>query len=201
MHNEKNIAIIGCGRSGTKYIAKVISCAGLDVRHEKKGENGYASWFATSPFVKHKTDTIILHQIREPIPVINSFRIANEPSWDWIYANVHQIHKGISHIKRCMLYWLYWNLLAESQSEWSYRVETLFNADVFDEFCSRLKITPTEEQIQQMKFVPTTTNSKDHHRKYKEKGMDKVLEWGDLMEEDAELFDKIITQSKRYGYA
>ena len=78
--------VAGLPRSGTGYISKVLSGLGLDCGHEssfvyhralldrkeKDGIWGDASWLAV-PYLKAvPPGTIVLHQVRDPIKVLNS---------------------------------------------------------------------------------------------------------------------------------
>lgn len=43
LRTDARCLITGCGRSGTKYIARLLSAAGLDIGHETMGKDGIAS--------------------------------------------------------------------------------------------------------------------------------------------------------------
>lgn len=76
--------VTGCGRSGTGYMAKVMSEIGYACGHERvfniyerppfaaRELKGDASWLA-APFVQHLDGTLVLHQVRHPVEVIRSF--------------------------------------------------------------------------------------------------------------------------------
>ena len=214
----KQILITGCGRSGTKYIARVLERVDLEVRHERKGRDGCSAWHIASPLAplarpninedilsgnplrlrEINEKAIILHQVREPIAVISSTRIFHDSSWEFIYKNILQIKRSMTLTHRCMAYWFYWNLLAESQAEWTYQVERLFEPVIFNEFCKRIGTYPTLGQFENMKKVSTRKNSRDK-RKARE-GIDIPFTHEELEKEDSTLYNRIVKQGERYGY-
>jgi len=142
---EKRVLIVGCGRSGTKYAATLITNLGLDVPHEVMGKDGIATWCMAvdcedSPWgggrrgIAFKT---ILHQVRHPLKVIPSFTTANKQSWKFIERYV-PISADEPVLLRATKYWYYWNLESERAAQWTYRVEDLNN--IFPEFCARLGV-------------------------------------------------------------
>ena len=203
---DKKIVILGCGRSGTQYICRVFGQAGLAVGHERPNRDGVANWYAV-PERMHivasrngepvlLSESTILHQVRFPLHVISSFRIAGARSWKWVYECVPQINKDMPLILRCMLYWKHWNLMAEKRAEWTYRVEVLFEPAIFEEFCRRTGASP-EHKSKMMKVSRTS-----HHRTGRKVGMgvEVPLTLADLEATDAGLLAEILKQAKRYGY-
>ena len=201
----KQIVITGCGRSGTKYIARVLERVNLEVLHERTGLDGHSDWHTASPLAPAEprgpdrlTGAVVLHQVREPVAVISSARVFAESSWEFIYKNLPQIQGWMPRTYRCMAYWFYWNLLAESQAEWTYRVESLFEPATFNEFCRRTGIKPTQEQIINMQKVSTRKNSRDKRKQ--RTGIATPFTHEELRQEDESLFNRIMQQGKRYGY-
>ena len=72
------LCITGCGRSGTGYIAKLLSTAGLDIGHEVVKENGTADWHAAA--IPHGADWTVLQQVRTSLKAISSIQIFNPHS-------------------------------------------------------------------------------------------------------------------------
>jgi len=76
------IVIIGCARSGTKYISSLFNKVGYDVGHEKLGKDGIASWglvpdsgkvpYGPSFSELRGRDMTVIHQVREPLAAIAS---------------------------------------------------------------------------------------------------------------------------------
>jgi hypothetical protein len=42
--NHSKLAIIGCGRSGTKYVSELFNSLGINIGHERLDKHGIASW-------------------------------------------------------------------------------------------------------------------------------------------------------------
>jgi len=75
--------VTGCARSGTTYMASVLSGLGLRVGHEVifgprssgfdgwQGQHGDSSWLA-APFLDQIDDALVFHQIRHPLKVVRS---------------------------------------------------------------------------------------------------------------------------------
>jgi len=159
---QKRVLITGCGRSGTKYAAALLTNLGLDVRHEAMGKDGIATWCMAvdcedSPWgggrrgIEFKS---ILHQVRHPLKVIPSVTTFAPQSWQFIeryipYANDEPV------LLRSAKYWYYWNLEAERTAQWSYRLEAI--KDVFPEFCSRLGISA---DLSALERTSTLSNSR-----------------------------------------
>jgi hypothetical protein len=215
----KKIAIIGCGRSGTKYASVVLQTMGLKVPHEKLGKDGASSWYITPTnfetpcfvpfkgvsffsFSKHDGRTfidypeylVILHQVRSPLPVISSFmNVATEPSWNFILNHVPEINGG-NMIEKCMKYWFLWNKIAETKAEWTYKVEDLTTPEIFKEFCERIGRPPLFSSLDKVKEVSGKTNTRRHKKEYND------LTWRELYETSKHLCLDIINLAKHYGY-
>jgi len=96
--------VAGLPRSGTKYISKVLTNLGLDCGHErhfgyeiadvKRAEDGIwgdASWMSV-PYLKElPSGTVVFHQMRNPINVLNS----NLPPGGDSYFRTWDEHAGL----------------------------------------------------------------------------------------------------------
>ncbi len=139
------LLITGCGRSGTKYIARVLAGLGLDVRHEDLGADGAASWCmvpeaADAPWGVGRLGCrfgTVLHQVRHPLRVIPSLTTFTAPSWAFVERHV-DCPAADPPLLRAAKYWSAWNAAAERMAEWTYRVEHLPAA--YDEFCRRVGV-------------------------------------------------------------
>ena len=203
---RKPIYITGCGCSGTKYIAKAMNRAGLHFPHEGIGRDGCASWYlhvGNDPF-KKKGGTgindfprppVILHQTRHPLKVISSFqrvRPMNGFSWTYIRIYLPQIKIKEHRILQCMKYWYHWTNFADKLAEWQYRVESIEEEEVFEEFCRRIDRPEFLKIKKSMLNVSKLTNS--FRKNYR------PLSWGQLEDQDFELTEKIRKKGRRYGY-
>lgn len=80
MPEKRRFLILGHPRSGTQYMARLMTCFGYSVGHETVSENGVSCWsWATyhpnppwSPGTRRDDFTEMIHVIREPLGVIAS---------------------------------------------------------------------------------------------------------------------------------
>ena len=194
---HKTLLIIGCARSGTAGIAKALQKGGLKIGHEKMKRDGISSWdLAANPKVgrsKVRPEKFhfahVFHQVRHPLKCISSvYTTEDQNSWDFIMAHIPEIHEQDPHLVKCAKYWYYWNLLAEENAEWTYRIEDIDYS--WDEFEKRLG-----KKIQHIALenIPEETDTKNLHTH--------DFTWEDLQKGlDATLYDNIRMLARKYGY-
>ena len=135
----KNFVITGSGRSGTRYAAELLTRSGLPCAHQmvyhehsdRPGEKvswgpfvGDATAFA-APFVKQMTDTLVIHQVRNPrwvIPsLIKNSHVIGQAGSDPGVAFMARHTQGIAAIpdlfERAAAQWTQWNLLVEELAD------------------------------------------------------------------------------------
>lgn len=126
------IAVLGTGRSGTKFFAAVLSELGKDVKHEAMGADGIASWCLVAdvkdaiygPGGASLTDDFAIgHQLRNPLKTIGSLTTFNKSSWRYISENSLELPSVIMH--RAMVHWLDWNQRAVDISAHNWKLEDL----------------------------------------------------------------------------
>jgi hypothetical protein len=211
------ILITGCGSSGTGFITKVFKRAGLKVGHEFVREHGMSSWYAAAGKLDPRdkdwyrrlrkqwsedirldhfpTPPIIVHQTRYPLHTIATFQRSAEWSWKFIYHVLQQrgveITPEMSLIKRCMLYWYHWNLMAEEMAEWQYRIEDLSNC--YCNLCVKIQRPRLCDKRDALFSVEPKrrVNSRPYYYK--------PLSWLDLMDTDPELTKQIQVLAWHYG--
>jgi hypothetical protein len=194
---KKFLLITGCGRSGTQYMAKFLRKSGLKVGHERMKAHGTVSWLMAStadwspwgPIASDYEFIHIFHQIRDPLKVIQSFyNVPPAASWEWISESIPQISMDDSDLVKCAKYWYYWNLLAESKAEWTYRIEDFDR--VYIEIGKRLGIT-FERAILQKLSKETNTKGKPA----------RIITWDILRDElPPDLFHKVEQLARKYKY-
>lgn len=193
---RREILITGCARSGTTYITKVLKQCGYRVGHENRKKDGVCSWLMAVdtrhvPWGQARNGyrfRHIFHQVRDPLKTISSLN-ATEPevSFQFIQEHIPEIQKEDSRLTQCAKFWYYWNLLAESQAEWTYRIEAL--EEVWGEFERRLG-KKLDKNI--LKAVPKTTNTRGSYSE---------LTWEELKKElEPSFYQKLQELAKRYGY-
>lgn len=191
------ILITGSCYSGTEYTSKFLIASGLDIEHEYMNSQGCVSWLMTSRLkttpwgplsINYKFDHVF-HQVRDPLKVIQSvYNFFPVDLWHWIYDVVPEIKSSDSLIVRSAKYWYYWNTLAESQAEWTYRIEDFDSK--YKEMGERLGLGFDEDIL---RSISKNTNKKS--------GSTKAISWDFLKENlDSDLFEKICTLAEHYGY-
>lgn len=194
---EKLLLITGCARSGTHYIAALLTLSGLPIKHEREGTMGTSSWTmavdaAKTPwgpgFLKFKFRHVF-HQVRDPLKTISACTTEpEETSWNFIYQHIPQIKKKDRLVVKCAKYWYYWNLEAEKKAEFTYRIEDIEN--VLDEMSVRLGFPLTKDALA---WVPKDLNHRPRKVTYT---------WSDLkvLLADPVLYQNIVDMAIRYGY-
>jgi hypothetical protein len=187
------ILITGCGRSGTKYISRLLTQCGFDIKHEAKGKDGIASWYMVIPngkavfgpsFSEFDFD-LIVHQVRNPAKVISSAHTFLDVSWNYIKKYV-PIAENDSMLIKCAKYWYYWNLEAEKIANFTYRIEDIDL--VLPKLVSFLGQKSFSEEL--LNKIPKDFNTRPHAFICLEK----------IQKEDEVLYEKIVNLAKKYGY-
>ncbi len=182
--------VTGSGRSGTKYISTVLRVCGLGVGHEHLGVDGIVSGFYcfesdhypgahVSP--RPKFD-LILHQVRDPLKAIGSITTGRSRKWASQFVDVE---KSASSLRWSCYYWLAFNLEAERQALFTYRIEDL--EDIWEKLQDALSFDTPYSVVSD---VPKNINTRSH-RRYK---------WNDIKEAAPEIYGNIRNAARRYGY-
>jgi hypothetical protein len=194
---KRFLLVIGCSRSGTGYITKILKGCGYKIGHELIKKDGASSWEMT---VDHKKTPWgdsrsryrfdhIFHQVRHPLKVIGSvYATEHRRSFEFFQKHIPEIKPEDSRLTQCAKYWYYWNLKAEAQAEWTYRVEELDS--IWGELEARLG-KKLDKNV--LKTVPKTTNTRGVHQDFT---------WKDLEQElEPDLYLKIRALAQKYGYS
>ena len=174
------IIITGCGRSGTKYAATLISQAtGRPFGHEAPQEDGTAAWqLAPLPRIPHTT---YLHQVRHPLGTISSMQTASTQAWKYIEKFI-KLTPDLTI--NCMRYWYYWNLIAQAKADLTYKVEAIE------------EVWPTLRRLLGIRKgipkLPPNINSR--------RNTYTPLTWELLEQKDPELTKQIKALARLYGY-
>ena len=189
---------MGCGRSGTRYLATFLQESGYYVGHERPGMNGCVSWpmcvnsYSYFGSKVEKTFRHVFHQVRHPLDVISSW-VTNQIDlksdvWLFIRDYVPEIDVNDSLLVHCAKYWYYWNLLAEKMTEWRFKIEDFPN--VIEEFEERSGLTLKRTLLVE---IPKNYNTRGP--------IEIKITWDDLKEQIPEdLYQKIKDMSLWYGY-
>lgn len=147
--------ITGCGNSGTKYVARLLSTLGVRTAWEEffihattpADVAGYLDWLLTTdtkgessslaaPYVsKLPPGTLVFHQVRNPVAVIRSLmgretfmpKWRNLPNLRFFFRHLRGADHDDEPIVLAMKYWLGWNRLVGNRCRPAlrYRVESL----------------------------------------------------------------------------
>lgn len=142
------ILITGAQRSGTKFVATVLSRAGINATHE--GNPPGQDWRVHDPRLRPRTegidvdvcwhsaawlgtellkDAYVVHLVRHPLESISSSMHRNTfmkpaPSGKWAIKCIPELGKG-SNIERCAKYWNLWNKIIEPHADQRVRIEDM----------------------------------------------------------------------------
>lgn len=176
---------------------------GLSVSHESPGKQGTVAWWWTHPpdaFMRQRRlrsvwedpNTIVLHQIRHPLPSIASlvFFLSHLPPKQREkicrrFCTFVELPPPENMWKFCASFWLRWNQQCEEAACWSYRVEDLIlGSETYATFCDWCGLSSDE-----FPDIPRDVNSAIHAEIY----------WRDL-EQYQDLCQEIRSEAARWGY-
>jgi hypothetical protein len=178
--------IIACPRSGTTYISELFQLNNIDIKHECIGEDGISSWTLVGqddespwgPSFKYTMETFkdnqveIYHQVRHPLDVISSMTTLKNVSFKYVQKHI-PIENEDSQLLKCMKFWYYWNIKAETMTDKRYKLNDAKEYFGFNNDLDNKKV-----------------NSRDH----------KNYTFNDLYVEDKELTNKIEILMDKYGF-
>jgi hypothetical protein len=190
------LLILGCGRSGTRYVTKVLACAGLQIGHEKPGRDGMCNWRSVGQPDDIESHDVVWHQVRHPLGVIASFHTVMGRSWDYICEVEPRISRDDSLLLRCMKYWLYWNERCAQAATVTYRVENI--AALLPSLLERMQVSHSETIISSCLSIST----KDHTRQkvHKVSSSYPTVTWDDVFAADESIALQIRQQGEKFGY-
>jgi len=215
----KRFLVTGAGRSGTGYIANVLTFLGCLTGHEDifgpakldDAEEivwpaevpGDSSWLGAPYLDALPRGTLVLHQVREPVANARSslrIRFFSTPSWYRSFAEQHAPTLLLgSEPERCLRYWLEWNRMAERartmpELEYSrYRLEDI-DRDVVAEICLRLGLEATLPRIDEvLAQMPRDYNTRG------DKSKDAEWRWSDLPPGETKRAAEKLAASYGYG--
>ena len=196
----RRFLVTGAGRSGTGYIASVLTALGCLTGHEdifgpaklRDAEEilwppevpGDSSWLGAPYLDALPKGTIVLHQVREPVANVRSslrIRFFKTPSWYRSFAEQHApaLLAG-SEPERCLCYWLEWNRMAERARTmpeleyFRYRLEDI-DPEIVGEICLRIGLSATPARIAEvLAQLPRDINTRG------DKSQDGDWRWSEL---------------------
>src|SRR4051794_29418744 len=127
--------VTGCARSGTSYVAKLLTETGIPCGHElvygpgsvkpwPDSRPGESSWLAAPHLHRLDRETVVLHQVRHPLAVVRSHLLfhfftghAAEGLRDYVeYVGrwTPEVLEPTDELGRTLRFWERWNLLVEA---------------------------------------------------------------------------------------
>lgn len=195
MKKEKSLLITGCGRSGTTYICELLAKNGIHIGHEVEGEDGIASWPMTitdtkelccgSPIFQDFVFKNIFHQVRNPVKTISSCLTISDSSWKYIKKHI-PIGENDSKLIMSAKYWYCWNIIADSMSSFTYRIEDIENILPI----IILKASKGSLNMESINITSNKINARAHNE----------IKLIDIKYEDRFLYKNIMDLAKKYGY-
>lgn len=194
--------IVGTGRSGSKYIAKVLSACGVPCGHEqvwgfgeyKAGLVVDSSWLAVASL---PLPLIVWHQVRNPEAQIRS-RVLNPPTNASRYLNVRDAWLPDLPRDRAVAaarWYVMWNLACERHAARRWRVEDV-DAELVAKLGSELGLTMHETDaplhLDPTRAVEVRTNVNRHTDPAREWSLDDLPKGADR--------DAVLWMGERYGY-
>lgn len=201
-HNIKYI-ITGTPRSGTGFMAKLFTSAGVPIGHEMffgmpghgyypRNAQGDSSWMAV-PFMHNFTEAKIIHIVRNPLDTIASLLHRETFSDDRLANSIYTffkmkrlpVLKRFEGMDRYIAFYLYWN--KEIDMIETYRVKLEDMADNPTPLLDKLEIDHKNKVLSSAKYNdskrPPTKLTLDNFKTC-----------------NKELLRKFITLSNSYGY-
>ncbi len=213
LKQNKYIGIVGTGRCGTMYACEYFKKAfGLDIGHEKYGQDGIASLYLGSIkhkcfFIAHtlnqKTSPVILHQVRNPMEVISS--LINRDILKHIHDELPYINEDEDILIKSAKYYYYWNKRLEHiyNIRLRYRVEDMTEEFLVQWFCNILDITFEHNMLAEVSMLnkKINTGQKDSSGdNWDRKCYSKKYTLFDIYKKDPVVHNMIQGIGKRYGY-
>lgn len=206
---KKRLLVLGSGRSGTTFTAKALQVAGVNVTHEKVGQDGTVShyfvvdsdWYPMAPWKgwvekekmhvgERRSDfefENVVHIVRDPRKVIPSMtKIFDSVTWEFYVRNGF-IPEGLKKpVLRAMHLWLNHNTAAAEQADLTFQLERYQHA-----WPALMELIG--ENVPYPQYLKPS-NKTSGFKKYE------PLAWHQLLDIDRDLGRQIKTLANRYGY-
>lgn len=133
-------------RSGTKYISEVMKKCNKDIRHERWGQDGIATWMIAGLYIPVVTSVeeldvkllqhqvvnplnnvnfdVTLHQVRNPLKAIASAKTITVKAAKYIVSHI-DIELPVPSYALLMEAWIQWNTMCDARSTYTYQVEKI----------------------------------------------------------------------------
>lgn len=201
----RNIVVVACARSGTKYTSKVLEAFGFRCGHEdvygptftpERGTNPFkgssydmdVSWLAAPHLYSIGRYADVYHQTRHPLKTVASllglglFNEKHNKLWSRPALKRMPPVDNMTELQKCICYYVVWNRLISRYAENRFKVEDL---------------TTTPEDVLSMMDLPIRMNPILPATNLNSRTKGPQIEWGDV----TGLFAKpFLAMSEEYGY-
>jgi hypothetical protein len=190
---NKPFLITGFPRSGTYYTTTVFKSLGYDVLHEREGLDGVVSYkhintyldaMACCKIVKYSP---IIHQVRDPLKVLNTVKKISFAGWKNIYRNIHS-YVPQDLIERSLVGWLHFNRFIERHAIYRFKIEDL--GSTYPELFDVLGL-PIPSRLP---AISKEINTRKDTEYYEEVSLES------LKETYPELMGEVLDLANKYGY-
>ena len=190
--------IVGTGRCGTGYTAKVLTAGGIRCGHEEiyRGRRITKSWrlvgdasYLAVPHLDRYRGTV-LHQVRDPVAVVRSLVGTRFFDRTDHYLEIVSRHLELTGdpVVDAMRYWIDWNERCERHADLTYRVEDL--PDRLPDVVARIDPGRTEAVMAAAARISKSTNTRQR--------AEEIGSIGDLPDGDEK--DRLVDLARHYGY-
>lgn len=188
------VLVTGCGRSGTHFTTHLLQALGLKVNHERLGPDGSVDWHLAVRGYRQKLGVdfdLVLHQHREPLPVIRSMQTMMPESWAFIARYCPEADHPDPAV-RAARYWVRWNVKAEKAARYSFPIERV--DEHFPAICGLLGVAQPDRAALEAAKASRGSRARRH-------GYGAEITYADIERRDPLTFAKLRRLARRYGYA
>jgi tetratricopeptide (TPR) repeat protein len=208
------LLVMGCGRSGTGFVAKVLTEAGLKAGHERVFHPGTrtpewgatqveSSWLALPWLPTLGSDVHVLHLVRNPIKNARSwmgvgmFATNAHPDHEPYREAVRRCAPGVmdysTGLERWLAHWVVWNEIAAHHADGFLRIEDLDRdeGEQLGRVCEDLGFCSAEAVMDRYDAVPSNFNTRI---------VDEGVSMRDILSLDPGLVRRFVALCELYGY-
>jgi hypothetical protein len=154
---RKPVIVIGCPRSGTTFMKRLLSDLGMSVGHGSFYPDGTVDWEIVHVFPAMDLSGFeVLHQVRHPLKAISSIHTHREECRKRFRRYIDVEGAKPCSLEEDMVFWVKWNELCEKYANWRYRVEDINSGgEVYQELCRRCCVKPRKVKLLSEHYVNT----------------------------------------------
>lgn len=211
--------VVGCGRSGTLFMSKVLQILGFDVGHEILGKDGMSSWMHSFGVRQKRVlqnelkefPKFYIHVTRNPLEVIQSMTVLTHMkrrnALNYFRAICPDETYKYKDYELGVFYWIFWNQMIEKRGagvDIRVKLEDLSTEKGIKDLCKALKVRFSKLKMSKIKAL-----GKEQHKVPVRHTTQLISQIPALKETltleylnslNPNLCDQLIAQAKVYGY-